>query len=792
MKSKTSYFNKTIFLKNVTLYWPIWGVYSFILMCIMPFYLWLEYNDGYRTTPLTSAQKFNRLCDVLELTPIYTFIIAFTAVIIGMALFNYLYNSKSANMIHSLPVNRTELFGTNVISGIAFLAVPQIVVFVMTFLICLTEGVYQVEYLAMWLFVVFATDIIAFSVVTCCAMFTGLTLALPFYVGVLNSLAYMINMLLELIVSTFGYGVNYHNLISDSLLIWLSPFSCFLENVYMISVYKENGRIKEMQLSGLECIIVYLIMAFVLYAIAYFVYQKRQIEKAGDLITVGFVKPIFRCGVGTIVAMYGSFLLRAVFLEFGIEISLIIFIIMLLVIGMIAYFIADMFVRKSFRVFKRNNWKNCGVFLMILLAAFGAMYTYAEAAEHKLPKAEDVKYAYTDMGYMVRYEGEDISAVTEVHEKILDNLSYYQKLDDTNYYWDYDGSEYENISIYYVMKDGEAFYRSYRIPIEGEGKEIIDKIYSYEQKPENFLKNEFCNDYEAVTSFSAGYVDFQYYVEGGSVEYYTQGLAKTYIKTIYDAIIADTMAGNLMKYNTYYMSSDYESDKYNSTTYYIQFDFEIPNAEDEKSFWDYYNEQYNQFVSSHAFEVDMIVGNQAGIAFGKDCTNIINALYECGIINEAWKLYWGEELNWEQDSVSEFLNGSLGFDIDYYEIDKFYDGTVHFARYETNDNGEKVYSNESVVLTGSQVKQLYYELIGDIKEGRLYKYNPDYAYWEDKYVGDESVFLLSIGFEHPIMETYYTVEYRFGSDCEYIIKKLVELGIVESSEDICWDSYYTY
>lgn len=790
MKLKTSYFNKTIFRKNVTLYWPIWGIYTFILMCAMPFYLWLEYNDGYRTTPLTDAQKFSRLCDVLELTPFYTFIIAFTAVIAGMALFSYLYNSKSANMIHSLPVNRTELFATNVISGISFLAVPQIIVFVMTLLVCLTEGVYQVEYLAMWLFVSFATDIIAFSVVTFCAMFTGLLLALPIYVVVLNCLAYVIAMLLELIVSTFGYGVILNNMISESLLIWLSPLMCYMEKVYMIGVY-QNGSARAMQLQGLDCIVIYLVMAFVLYALAYFVYQKRKIEQAGDLITVGFVKPIFRCGVGAIVAMYGSIMFRAIFMEFGITIHPAVFILLLLIIGMIAYFIADMFVRKTFRVFKKKNWINCGVFLVALLVGFGAMYGYAVSEEHKLPEAEDVKYAYIDMGYMVRYEGEDVSAVTEVHKKILDNLSYYEELDETNYYWNYADIDYERIYIYYVLKSGEAFYRSYRVPMEDEGKEIIDAIYAIEQQPENFLKNEFCNSYEDVTEFTEGYIDFQYYTaNGSSIEYFSKEMTEAQTKILYDAVIADTLAGNLMKYNTYYRGLEFEKE-YNEYTYYLQIGFEIPNEEAEKTFWDYYNEQYNGFMSSHSIETDETNASYVGISFGKDCTNIINAMYECGFVNEAWTLYWGEEMEWQGNNTMTFLYNSLGFDFDFYEIEKFVSGGLSFARYETDANGNKVYSNEYLPLTAEQVSQLYYGVIGDAKEETIFKYNPNYVYGEE-YLGEDSVFLLSLSYVHPEYDTTYSAEFFFGSDCQYILETIVDLGIAESLEDICWDSYYSY
>ena len=53
MKSRISFFNKTVFLKNVTLFWPIWAVYTLVLLTLQPVILWFNYNDSYRFHPLS-------------------------------------------------------------------------------------------------------------------------------------------------------------------------------------------------------------------------------------------------------------------------------------------------------------------------------------------------------------------------------------------------------------------------------------------------------------------------------------------------------------------------------------------------------------------------------------------------------------------------------------------------------------------------------------------------------------------------------------------------------------------
>ena len=649
MKSKTSYFNKTIFLKNVTLYWPIWGIYTFILMCAMPFVLWLEYNDGYRITPLTSEQKFSRLCDALELLPFHVILTAGVAVLIGMAVFSYLYNSKSANMIHSLPVNRTELFGTNVLTGWAFLAVPQVAVFIITVLLCLSEDVTQIEYLGMWLLVMLATDFIAFAFVAACAMFTGQLFALPIYVIVINCLAYVVNLMLQLVVFSFAYGVSDQDFINETLLIWLSPIICYVSKVRITEVYQYSELLNEvtlvkMELEGLHCIVIYFIVAIALYAVAYAVYQKRHIEHAGDLITVGFVKPIFRCGVGAIGALYGSMLIRAIFLGAGIYINWFVYVLLLLFIGAICYFIADMFVRKTFRVFKKQNWVRCGMFSVLLLLSFGGMYVYAEASQYRVPETEEIKCAFVDMGYRTKFEGEKLQLVTDIHKKIINNLDYYEELDQADYYWNSD-LDYEYLNIYYVMKDGETFYRSYRIPMEDDGQEIVETIYAIEQEPETFLKNVFCYDYEGITQFTDGWFDFQGISMDGNVNYYSEDVTNEQMKILYKAVIADALDGKLTKYNGHY-SADMEKydDELMMVTYNISFDYTVPDTEENYDYWDYVDKyEGNQEIAYDYMDEYYEVMEYANISFGKDCTNIIKAIEECGLIKEGLSIYWGDE-----------------------------------------------------------------------------------------------------------------------------------------------------
>ena len=128
MKSKTSSFNTTIFKKNLTHHWPIWIVYLCYLIVVVPLSIWLYANNESNyigNVPLTQKQYYvigSALAGAGSVVPV--FIVAAAA---ALAVFSYLYNPRNANMIHSLPLDRRELYITNYVSGFVFLFVPELI-----------------------------------------------------------------------------------------------------------------------------------------------------------------------------------------------------------------------------------------------------------------------------------------------------------------------------------------------------------------------------------------------------------------------------------------------------------------------------------------------------------------------------------------------------------------------------------------------------------------------------------------------------------------------------------------
>ena len=62
-----------------------------------------------------------------------------------MAVFSYLYASRSGGMLHALPLRREGLFLTNLLSGLVMMAIPYAVTGVLTVLVTMLSGSFSRE-----------------------------------------------------------------------------------------------------------------------------------------------------------------------------------------------------------------------------------------------------------------------------------------------------------------------------------------------------------------------------------------------------------------------------------------------------------------------------------------------------------------------------------------------------------------------------------------------------------------------------------------------------------------------
>ena len=169
MRSKTSYFNGTLFKKNLSRYWPLWGLASFGgAMFPLAMLLELLHNGFQFWSPLETRQAYYTVLSygVPVISIVY-------AILCAMAVWSYLYNARSVGMMHTLPIRREGLFVTNVLSGLTMMAIPYAVTGVLLVLVSLLFGGFEPMGVLVTVLGVMGESLFFFGLATLCAFIVG-------------------------------------------------------------------------------------------------------------------------------------------------------------------------------------------------------------------------------------------------------------------------------------------------------------------------------------------------------------------------------------------------------------------------------------------------------------------------------------------------------------------------------------------------------------------------------------------------------------------------------------------
>lgn len=356
MQSKTSFFNRTLFRKNLSRYWPLWGFASFVGF-LAPAALLVRVIQSGETSvaPLRVREIYYYL--VADAVPIVS--IAY-AILCAMAVWSYLYNARSVGMMHSLPIRREGLFLTNLLSGLAMMAIPYLVAGGLGTLLFACCGGFDAWGTLVTILAVIAQSVTFFGLATFCAFLTGNIFALPALYFLLNFLAPLGDWLCNLFARgfLFGFTSNYSGTVD-----FLCPMVYLTQRLYVNSEYETvrdsaleyQNRLTSVTLENAWLIAAYAAAGLVFLALAYLLYRRRESERAGDVVAVRVFRPVFRFGVAALSALLGGRLLYALLWESfqaGDTFTPVPLAICLIVAGLIGYYAASMLLAKSLRVFR--------------------------------------------------------------------------------------------------------------------------------------------------------------------------------------------------------------------------------------------------------------------------------------------------------------------------------------------------------------------------------------------------------------------------------------------------------
>lgn len=482
MKSKISFFNAGLFRSTLRRFWPLWTIHFAGWLLFLPV-LTLMNNLG----PNKSTNFIFAICEnAVFASSVVAFIMAILA---AMAVFSFMYSSRSTGLIASLPVRREAIFGSAWLGGVFAVLASNLVIALLTFLFSLdatinTALAFKAAFT--WLGVYSMQFILFYGIASLTAVMTGSIAVLPILYIIFNFLAVGIESIIRLDFSCLIWGMS--NGSFDCVLDFLSPL------VYMVGSFvpdvEYNTPYVADTLGSLldrECVavtyshwlptVIYCLVGLIFSAAALMVFRKRRMESAGDVVAVRCMHPVFKYGVTVCSALCGGLLLYTVLFALfeSRSASVFIMILSMIIFAFIGYFGAKMLLEKSFHVF-RGSWVGfivvcclCAVFTLCCDLDVCGIGAY-------VPKEGSIKSITVYQTGSVE-DPAIIENYRQLHEKIVSYKDEYEHIvysDDT-----------ESIMFEYKLKNGRTVSREYTLPMDDEN---VERYYELANTPSLLLE----------------------------------------------------------------------------------------------------------------------------------------------------------------------------------------------------------------------------------------------------------------------------------------------------------------
>ena len=582
MKSKTSFFNKTVFLKNLTRFAPVIGGYTLCLVLGMMM-LYQDNRDMGRTFWFAS-----RIAGNLQLMGLVNLLFA---PLVAMLLFGDLYNARMCNALHAMPVRRETLFLTNVVSGLLFSMIPTAVMALLSVPLLNATVVTNAWQIALLWYAGTNLQFITFFGVAIFSVFcTGNRFAMAMVYAVLNGGAYILYYIINTLYTPMLFGV----VTPDRWASLLAPVASMTNGEYMsvedfsqlsLRFYgRENEMVAAFSVDGgkYTALLVYAAVGIVFTLVGLLLYRKRNLECAGDAIAFPVLQPLFQlvCAVvaGTLVVMgVESFFASKI----GAGMSMMY--LLLFCGGAAGWFGGKMLLKRTTRVFQLRSWVGLGILTAMVAVSLVATRFDVLGIEDRIPDVEDVSSVTLNFDGLELTSEEDIRQITTLHAMALEDriesygdypLAYILHREEKEKHpvmpeggfvygeggYNADGPMLttDDITIYYKLKNGCTMTRNYNIWANlDEGKIVKEYASRWEQvwKHARYGYQDGFNP-EDITSMNIGDMTLHEYQ-----------ITPELVESLLAAVKADCDERTMTQRSAYHLGYFWDYDKYNEEYY---------------------------------------------------------------------------------------------------------------------------------------------------------------------------------------------------------------------------------
>lgn len=474
MRSMISSSERALARSDFRRFWPLLFGYAVLWLCAFPLSLWSRHDYLSSRLPMEAMASVSNYFYNASRASIY--VSAFFAVLLAMALFAYLMNSRSVGLMHSLPITRGRQFATHFAVGVVMFTAVHLATALLTLPVQAALGAVNMRGTWEWFAAAELTSLFFFALATLCAMITGWLLAVPVIYTGINFLFAAFHMLFGAMTQMFYWG--YESTGWPAWVSWLTP---------LVRLYNTAGSVgpEDIVLYGMDngsqyylyrlpadfwkTLLIYTVAAVIFIVVAWLFCRARQSETAGDAIVFPWLRPV----VLYVISLAGGMGL-GILLWYLVSYGESIYVLLLcqIVAGLIVYFGVQMLLHKSFKVFNRRGWLGAAALtaalvilcLVIRFDAFGVQKYVPDV--NQIESAEINTYAYDDIPSVRGLKDpQGLEKLTALHKAILEQgCPSSQEIDQTvgvptsEYSGDQD---YFTFAITYSLKDGGTIRRSY-------------------------------------------------------------------------------------------------------------------------------------------------------------------------------------------------------------------------------------------------------------------------------------------------------------------------------------------
>ena len=551
MRSVTSYFNRELLRGALQRTWPLWAAYTLIWLLLLPVTLFIRLSDRHivYSRPTLSYELLSTGL------PSGAMMAAVFGIFFAMAMFAYLTNSRATNGMHAMPIRREGLFLTHYLAGLFCQVVTLLVSFALAALVTAAFGVFDGYAVGMGLLLCVLLVLFFYSFGVLCMVCVGQILAGAVFYGILNFLFVGMEVLLRSFAGNFLYGYD-----GRSSAFSTAPLSPPVEIASSLSVSYVYDGIDPIgvRVFHLGTFAAYAAAGLVLAALALLLYRKRRSEMTGNTVAIGWLRPVFKYGV----ALCSAFSLGQLLSYFVFELTdstytagaLIGTIACMIFAGLIGYYVAEMLLKKSFRVFK-TSWKGALATSAVLILIGLSFPLDLTGYQTRVPEQSDIVSATVNL-YGGNVSGsfnlsgqESIALLRDAHCAVITDKA--RQTEYNRRYVPFDGDTCM-LRITYELADGTELFRSYDLSTDeallsdpSSPESALTKLANCTEITRARVLGGWVPDHLEELRITGGYLNCSYYSDGKYSHNEEAELNAAQANSAFTALMQDCDAGSI-------------------------------------------------------------------------------------------------------------------------------------------------------------------------------------------------------------------------------------------------------